>query len=162
MVVHTVPGIQVRFAADHDRLDGLFADYQRFKRTEYGRAKEAFREFKFGLQRHIIWEEQVLFPLFEKKTGMLHRGPTEVMRMEHRIIGSYLEAIHTHVREHDPNTDDEEQALLGALAAHNQKEETVLYPMLERLLSDDERAQAFTDMAAVPEEAYRKCCGHGG
>jgi iron-sulfur cluster repair protein YtfE (RIC family) len=161
MVVHVIPSIQVRFAGDHDRLDKLFSDYQRFKRSNSGKAKEAFREFKFGLQRHIVWEEDIFFPLFEKKTGLAHTGPTEVMRMEHRIIGAYLEAIHTKVRQQDPNTDDEEEALLGALFAHNQKEERVLYPTLERLLSDDEKVQAFVAMAKLPEEAYRTCCGHG-
>ena len=28
-----------------------------------------WKEFKIGLQRHIVWEESVLFPRFEHKTG---------------------------------------------------------------------------------------------
>jgi iron-sulfur cluster repair protein YtfE (RIC family) len=151
--------IQEAFAADHDRLDGLFADFCQWKRSDYTRAREAFKEFKFGLQRHIIWEETILFPLFEQKTGMVRCGPTEVMRTEHRRIGECLEAIHQKVKAQDPHSDPEEQALLEALTIHNEKEETILYPALDRLLSDDEKAAAFVAIEKVPEEAYRTCCG---
>src|SRR5579884_3385315 len=67
--------VQTSFAHDHDRLDELLETYRRLKRVDFDQAKQAFREFKFGLQRHIIWEETVLFPLFEEKTGMRDRGP---------------------------------------------------------------------------------------
>jgi iron-sulfur cluster repair protein YtfE (RIC family) len=156
----TEAGIQAMFAADHDRLDGLFEGFRQAKKTDFARAKELFKEFKFGLQRHIVWEEQVLFPLFEKKTGLVNQGPTEVMRREHRQIGAHLEAVHEKVRNQDPGSDREEQALLAALAAHNEKEEKVLYPALDGLLSEAEKASAFTAMEQVPEEAYKVCCGH--
>jgi len=141
-------------------LDGLFADFRRLKRTDFARAKECFKEFKFGLQRHIVWEEQILFPLFERKTGMTQGGPTAVMRTEHRLIGDRLEAIHQKVRAQDPDCDREEEALLEVLSSHNQKEENVLYPALDRFLSAAEVATAFEAMKKVPEEAYRTCCGH--
>lgn len=155
----TMPSIQSAFATDHDRLDGFFVSFQTWKRTDFAKAREAFKEFKFGLQRHIIWEETILFPLFEKKTGMYQTGPTEVMRQEHRQIGDCLEAIHKKVQQRDPNSDAEERSLLAILVAHNQKEETVLYPALDRLLSDEEKAAASDAMEKIPEEAYQVCCG---
>jgi iron-sulfur cluster repair protein YtfE (RIC family) len=90
--------VQASFAQDHDRLDQPLETYRRLKRVDFARAKQAFKEFKFGLQRHIIWEETVLFPLFEEKSGMHDRGPTAVMRAEHREIGQCLEALHDKVR----------------------------------------------------------------
>lgn len=158
----TTQGIQTTFAADHDRLDELFTRFRQHKQSDFVRAREFFKEFKFGLQRHIIWEEQVLFPLFEQKTGIYHNGPTDVMRAEHRRIGAHLEAIHDKVRRQEPNSDREEQELLAALAAHNEKEERVLYPMLDRLLTNDEKDAAFKAIEKVPEEAYKTCCGHQG
>jgi regulator of cell morphogenesis and NO signaling len=151
-MLETDSGIREAFAADHDRLDSLFESYRRIKRKDSDRAKEFFKEFKFALQRHIVWEEQILFPLFEEKTGIFHAGPTEVMRQEHRLIGMYLEAVHDKVRKRDPNSDNEVYALQSALALHNQKEENILYPTLDRLLSDEEKANAFTAMECVPEE----------
>jgi len=155
----TAQTIQSAFAADHDRLDALFADFARLRRSDFARAREVFREFKFGLQRHIVWEEHILFPLFEQKTGIHQHGPTEVMRIEHRRIGDCLEAIHRKVKAQDPDCGEEEEALLEALTVHNEKEESILYPALDRLLSDAEKAAAFEAMEKVPEESYRTCCG---
>jgi len=155
--------VQTSFTHDHDRLDGFLETYRRLKLEDFATAKQAFREFKFGLQRHIIWEETVLFPLFEEKTGMRDHGPTVVMRSEHREIGRYLEALHEKVRQQDVDSDQEEQALIQALLLHNQKEENILYPAIDRLSSVEERAAAFKTMEDLPEEAYRTCCGghHG-
>ncbi len=151
--------VQTSFAHDHDRLDQLLETYRRLKGVDFAQAKQAFREFTFGLQRHIIWEETVLFPLFEEKTGMRDRGPTAVMRAEHREIGRCLEALHDKVRRQDADSGREEQALLQALFAHNHKEENVLYPAIDRLSSAEEKAAAFKTMEELPEEAYRTCCG---
>jgi iron-sulfur cluster repair protein YtfE (RIC family) len=153
--------IKIYFEADHDRLDGLFKKFQELKRTEFEKAKESFKEFKSGLQRHIIWEEEILFPLFERKTGSTS-GPTQVMRMEHRQIREYLESIHKKVLDQSalggPDSDQEEQMLLAVLSAHNQKEENILYPAIDRLLSDTEKAYVFNAMKNIPEERYQFCC----
>ena len=53
---------------DHDRLDGLFKDFQSAKAGDPAKAKALFSEFKRSLQRHIIWEEEILFPRFERRT----------------------------------------------------------------------------------------------
>ena len=146
---------------DHDRLDNLFEQFQKLKRTHFSLAKTAFKEFKFGLQRHIIWEEEILFPLFEQKTGLISGGPTNVMRMEHRLIGKYLEEIHQKVKAGDMDSEGEEQMLLNTLFAHNQKEEQILYPAIDRALSEDEREGVFKSMKDLPEERYQHCCTPG-
>ena len=101
------------YEQDHDRLDELFKTFQKMKRSDFAKAKEAFKEFKFGLQRHIVWEEDLLFPLWEKKTGMSEDGPTVVMRVEHRQIGQQLEAIHGKVAEQNPDSDQEGTGAVG-------------------------------------------------
>jgi iron-sulfur cluster repair protein YtfE (RIC family) len=146
------------FEADHDRLDELFKKFQHLKQTESPKAKEIFKEFKVGLQRHIVWEEEILFPLFERKTGIAQGGPTQVMRMEHRQIRDLLESIHKKIQDQNPDTDPEEQTLLSVLSAHNQKEENILYPAIDRLVSDADRAWVFSAMKNTPEERYRTCC----
>jgi iron-sulfur cluster repair protein YtfE (RIC family) len=151
--------ISTFFGEDHDRLDGLFKEFQSLKRTDFPRAKEAFKAFKFGLQRHIVWEEDLLFPLWEDKTGMSEGGPTQVMRREHRQIGDCLEAIHQKVADQNPDSDQEEQALLGWLGNHNLKEERVLYPAIDDVANDQERERVFQAMKEIPEERYRVCCG---
>lgn len=149
--------IKTYFEADHDRLDNLFKRFQEFKQTDFPQAKECFKEFKLGLQRHIVWEEEILFPLFERKTGMTS-GPTQVMRIEHRQIRDFLEAIHKKVQVQDPGSDPEEHGLLSVLSVHNQKEEAILYPTIDRLMSDEDRAYVFGAMKKIPEERYQICC----
>lgn len=152
--------ISAFYRQDHDRLDELFKTFQQFKRADFIKAKEAFKQFKIGLQRHIVWEEDLLFPLWEEKTGMSDSGPTFVMRAEHRQIGQQLEAIHDKVVEENPECDQEEQALLGLLGSHNMKEERVLYPALDQITSAEERETVFRNMQDIPEERYRVYCGH--
>lgn len=151
--------ISAFYEQDHDRLDGLFKTFQQMKRSDFARAKEAFKEFKFGLQRHIVWEEDLLFPLWEEKTGMADGGPTFVMRNEHRQIGQQLEAIHRKVADQNPDSDQEEQALLNLLGSHNMKEERVLYPALDQVTSAEERETVFRNMKTIPEDRYKVCCG---
>jgi len=149
--------IKSYFEADHDRLDGLFTNYQLWKREDFPRAKEAFVAFKFGLQRHIVWEEEILFPLFESKTGIT-QGPTKVMRSEHKQIAEHLEAIHKKVQKADPKTDTEEQALLTTLSLHNMKEEQILYPAIDSFMTQADRTAVFDAMKKIPEERYLYCC----
>ncbi|ULA58528.1 MAG: Hemerythrin domain-containing protein [Nitrospira sp.] len=153
--------ISVTFEQDHDRLDGLFTTFQQQKRKDVAKAKEAFVEFKFGLQRHIVWEEDVLFPKWEENSGMAEGGPTQVMRTEHRIIADCLEAIHRKVQANNPDSDMEEQRLIDVLKSHNMKEERILYPSIDQVISDQERADLYQAMKDIPEERYRSCCGSG-
>ena len=150
----TVNKITEYFEADHDRLDELFNDFQKHKRTNYPRARECFTAFQFGLQRHIVWEEEILFPLFEQKTATAFGGPTYVMRMEHRQIAEHLEAISNRVKIADLDTDEEEQKLLTALRLHNQKEEYVLYPAIDQATNEEEKEMVFNTMKNIPEERY--------
>lgn len=147
------------YEKDHDRLDELFKTFQQLKRSDFPEAKEAFIEFKLGLQRHIVWEEDLLFPLWEKKTGRSEEGPTVVMRAEHRQIGQQLEAIHGKVSAQNPDSDQEEQALLDILGSHNRKEERALYPAIDQVASLEDRETVFRNMKNLPEERYKVCCG---
>ena len=153
--------ISVTFEEDHDRLDALFTTFQQQKRKDMAKAKEAFVEFKFGLQRHIVWEEDVLFPKWEENSGMAEGGPTQVMRTEHRIIGECLEGIHQKVQANNPDSDLEEQRLVDVLKSHNMKEERILYPSIDQVITDQERAELYQAMKDIPEERYRTCCGSG-
>jgi regulator of cell morphogenesis and NO signaling len=139
------------YEKDHGRLDELFKTFQQLKRSHPPKAKGVFEEFKFGLERHIVWEEDLLFPLWEKKTGRSEEGPTVVMRGEHRQIKRQLEAIHGNVLQHNCGSDQEEQALLDVLGSHNRKEERALYPAIDQVASPEDREAVFRNMKLSPE-----------
>lgn len=143
------------FEQDHDRLDELFRRFQTLKHSDFYRAKEAFVQFHFGLQRHITWEEKILFPLFERRTGMSPTmGPTAVMRLEHGRIREYLDGIYRKVEQTNPHTDEEENGLLKVLGLHNDKEELILYPAMDQHMTDADRDEVFSAIRAIPDEQY--------
>lgn len=150
--------IAAYYKEDHDRLDELFKTFQTLKRSDFTKAMEAFKEFKVGLQRHILWEEELLFPLWEEKTGMIEDGPTPVMRFEHEQIKQLLEVIHQKVEVQNLDTDQNEQALINLLSSHNRKEERALYPAIDNVTNADERATIFSNMNSIPEDRYNSCC----
>jgi len=51
---------------DHDRLDVIFAAFQKANVIDPEQAKSLFDNFETGLRRHIVWEEEILFPVFEE------------------------------------------------------------------------------------------------
>ncbi len=147
------------FAADHDRLDSFFAEFMRLKKSDFPRAKSYFKNFLKGLKRHIVWEEEVLFPFFEKQTGMVESGPTRVMREEHRLIHSALDVLHDKVRQADAACDSEIQKLTDVLSQHNSKEENILYPAIDQMMKSGDAAAIFQAMDNIPEDRFEGCCG---
>ena len=133
-------GVTEALGWDHDRLDALERGAVRAWDTGDTRTGPRLHlQFAFGLLRHIRFEEGVLFPEFERVTGMSpDRGPTAVMRAEHRAIEPLLvdmsEAALRGVR---PATTVSAE-LRALLHEHNVKEEKVLYPLLDRALGAEE------------------------
>ena len=135
-------------SVDHDRLDNKIKKYSTEKLVDIERAESIFLSFKSELERHIIWEEDILFPVFERKTGIKDGGPTSVMRIEHIEIKKYLQEIKRklHVKKiQDPCK--EEVALFKVLESHNQKEENILYPGIDNLTSEQEKEQMIKQMS---------------
>lgn len=136
------------YAVDHDEIDQLLERFRASKMGDRPAALVMYREFKTRLERHIGWEEDILFPLFEQLTGMAENGPTVVMRAEHRQIRSFLDSIGATLQQGDASIDADESALLEVLAAHNFKEENILYPMIDRQVSAADREAVFARMRA--------------
>lgn len=128
---------------DHDRLDGLLGEATtRVENGQLAQALSLFRAFDAGLRRHIRIEEDVLFPLFEARTGTRTGGPTVVMRAEHRAIESELDRMRLALELGDASEYASGLATLhGVLGAHNLKEESVLYPTTDDLLEASERLE---------------------
>jgi iron-sulfur cluster repair protein YtfE (RIC family) len=142
---------------DHDRLDSLFKGFRSEKSINIDKAKSQFLDFQTGLLRHIVWEEEILFPIFEQKTGMHDSGPTAVMRMEHRQIKEFLEKIHNKIAAREIKEITElEDGLLEVLTAHNEKEENILYPWIDNSVSEEEREEAFKKMKNLPPEKFNQ------
>lgn len=125
-------------SSDHDRLDKIFETFQNVKVKDIAKAKELFLTFKKGLERHIVWEEELLFPAFDAKHNLKDSGPTAAMKDEHKQIKEFLVKIEEKISKNDANSDDFEVELLNVLGMHNHKEEMMLYPGIDDSLNSDE------------------------
>ena len=125
-------------AKDHDRLDALFQKFISAKKEDLPTAKQVFVEFKRGLERHIMWEEEILFPIFEGRTGMHASGPTQIMRLEHEQIKGFLEEINDKLAKEITVADSLQRDLFDLLKMHNDKEEGILYPWIDQVASKKE------------------------
>jgi len=141
---------------DHARLDRLFEQFLDCKLNDAVEAMQCFTEFRNGLQRHIAWEEEILFPLFERLSGRTEVGPTSVFRMEHRQIRDLLETIGEKLQTIESDSSAEEAELASLLERHTQKEEDFLYPGVDKLLSPEERETVLKQMLEVPEDHYKE------
>ena len=140
------------FQTDHRRLDAIFDRFKdAIRAKKFEEAASAFREFRLGLTRHIRAEEEILFPVFEDKTGMHDAGPTAVMRMDHKDIKELMDKIVNAADAKDEKTAvDSAQVIFNILADHNMKEEHILYPETDSFLSDAERSQVIKKAQTLP------------
>ncbi len=145
----SAPSINEYLTEDHDRLDDLLERFQEWRVKDLGRAKDFLTQFTLGLRRHLRWEETILFPLFEQKTGQT--GLTNTLQGEHDEIMQWLGALGQKVEENDAACGHEEKMLVEELGGHNAREEYALYPQLDKLLTEEEQRATFEAMAAVPE-----------
>ncbi len=126
---------------DHRRLDAILGDAERAaQRADVEGARKNFAAFAAGLARHIDVEEGVLFPELE---GMHPgaRGPTSVMRGEHRELRALLGTIERELAAAGPGWGPALGRLKELLGAHDTKEERVLYPMADAAASRAGRSE---------------------
>ncbi|MFZ0888536.1 MAG: hemerythrin domain-containing protein [Candidatus Binataceae bacterium] len=112
-------------------------------------------QFIFGLRRHIRMEEDHFFPLFEDRSRIpAGSGPTAVMRAEHQEIEATLRAVEKLFDAHDCaaviQTIEGQRAHPSSLfRSHDAKEENVLYPMADRLFTQEEKDDLCLKMQTV-------------
>ena len=133
----TLRAVTEALSWDHDRLEEI--ERRAFEAHAAGDAAgavAAWKEFAHGLKRHIRFEEGILFPVFEERTGAPPAaGPTAVMRIEHRQIEGFLDAIASAL-ERAADALPLRARLHHVLGDHNIKEERILYPATDQSLDE--------------------------
>jgi uncharacterized protein (DUF2249 family)/hemerythrin-like domain-containing protein len=126
---------------DHDRLDRLERTaFDAWGAGDSASAEAAFALFAHGLRRHIGFEEALLFPEFERRNGIdPGAGPTAGLRTEHRQILALVSAIELAVRSEAVPAPLLRRHLQDELRAHSHKEEHLLYPMADSVLTPGQR-----------------------
>ena len=124
-------------AESHAGCDELLARAENLAAGEDWRnLTEVFDAFVVATEKHFSNEENILFP---KTEGILPPGgPVEVMKFEHRQMRDPIANLREQLSEQDQTGFlGEIETLLILMQQHNMKEEQILYPMLDQILSDE-------------------------
>lgn len=129
-------GIRDFMTSGHKDCDEAFARAETaVGGGDWEAAAAGFGTFHAVMAQHLAMEEVVLFPAFEDATGMSGGGPTEIMRMEHARMRELFEEMRQAIGARDPEQSlGLCETLLMLMQQHNAKEESMLYPMLDRVL----------------------------
>lgn len=142
---------------DHDRLDRILRGFQQAReKVDLSRARNLFQEFNAGFQQHLDWEEEILFPLIERRTGMHLPGPSTAMHVEHQQIKALLKQIEDAMGKKTAGAEESIQALAEMLTVHVKREEKVLYPWIDMTLTELEREEALNKMTETTATDDRK------
>jgi hemerythrin-like domain-containing protein len=124
--------------ADHRACDEEFAEMENAVASDnWTFAQEKFDKFTCDLEHHFNMEEQIMFPTFEERTGMVG-GPTAMMRMEHEQMRSVVDQM-----KGDLSSQNKDhffglsESLMMLMQQHNMKEEQMLYAMVDSHLGAD-------------------------
>lgn len=122
---------------DHRKCDLNFGDIEDFVRNKnFHAAKELFAKWSAMNLEHFNVEEKILFPELEKAIGQ-QIPPVYVMLSEHMQIKALIQQLENALAKED------KESFLGnadtcmiMIQQHNMKEEQILYPMIDRALSN--------------------------
>lgn len=150
------PTITALMQRHHHQCDEHLREAQAFARaSDPAACKHAFARFRDDTLGHFAAEEDVLFPAFERASGMSH-GPTQVMRGEHRQMRELLEDLEAALADDDLETWAElVQPLEILMQQHNLKEENILYPMCDRGVG------LMPELIGALDEALHVAADHG-
>lgn len=132
-----------------ERLESLFSLCQRIDAEEEKATvmEELVREvvdFSSNLEFHSVREEDILFRMMEVYLGK-NGGPIAVMEYEHEQANGYINSFLSIAKNGSQSNEDmiQNSGLIKnayhTLLDHFMKEEQVLYPMAEKLFSDEEK-----------------------
>jgi hemerythrin-like domain-containing protein len=136
-------GITTALYEHHKLCDGDFADAEAAAhKGDWAGCAGAFGRFRDELLAHFGVEEDVLFPAFERQTGMTG-GPTQIMRYEHGQMRELLQQLEQALAGRNAaGFGGAAETLLVMMQQHNMKEENILYPMCDQALGQDGEIQS--------------------
>lgn len=142
--------LRERFARHRDFVVGL----------EFARALKVLIDFEQALKRHMEDEEKHILPLYESRVGHVPGGDPRFFYLEHANLLRNLETLKESLRRLALNPDagrrqaheflHEEGLFLQLLEHHDLRERNILYPSLDRVLSEEER-KALLEACERPE-----------
>ncbi|HSP06307.1 MAG TPA: hemerythrin domain-containing protein [Acidobacteriota bacterium] len=123
------------------------------QKFDEGGIRGTMRFFDERIVLHRRKEEEVLFPVVGRHIGLEH-GPIAHMLEEHRIEKQRIEQIREALtRLPDPHAKESIRAagyaILDLLRAHIEKEDTILFPLSEEMMTPEEKSGVHEGFEAI-------------
>jgi hemerythrin-like domain-containing protein len=137
----------------HKELDEMFLLHQEaLLYLDLDRAVEILWEYEAKLLAHMKAEEELLLPIYQERAGRVPGGPVELFLGEHKKMRAFLQEFHKAIvqmqAEESARLRRSVLALLDRqfmykhlVEHHDLREKNILYPWLDRITSDEERAR---------------------
>jgi len=127
------------FLEDHDRIESMLSDFKKHKHEGSKKTYELFKDLSGALVRHFH-QEEILYSTYKHKTGQII-AVLQTVREEHEIILKKLSKINDSLMKQ--NSDIDVSELFTLLQRHKNVEDRLLYPELDRVLTDKEREEVY-------------------
>jgi hemerythrin-like domain-containing protein len=145
----------------HQRLDDLFLAHQRaLLRLDLDSAATALETYAGELLAHIRDEEALMIPLYQERAKIPLGGAVEIYLGEHEKLKRLLVLFAEEIDKIRTMADVERGVLFlidsqyifkRLLVHHDARERKMLYPLLDDVTSEGERAQLFARFESVPK-----------
>ena len=142
----------------HKELDALFAEHQfALVRFEFALAQNLLLQYESRLLDHMSDEEVFLLPLYAERAPIEKGGDVKLFLSEHekmrqhvRLFAESTELLKTDNRPERVLIEllDRESFYKRLCSHHDIREERILYPALDKVTTESERAALFARFAA--------------
>jgi len=134
----------------HSDLESMFLTHQRaLLRFEFPKALELLNDYERCLLVHMQDEENILIPIYEQQAVVERGGNARLLLDDHKRMCSILELFKEQIEllttDDEPDTRllmllDREAFYKRLCTHHDMREQQYLYPKLDAILSDEEKA----------------------
>lgn len=154
------------FLVVHGQLDELFLDHQRsLLRLDLMGASTALEAYTIELFGHMR-DEEVMIPLYRERVAPPVGGAAEIFLGEHDKMRQYLVLFREELAKLEA-VDDLERGVLFLLDSqhifkrllvhHDTRERKMLYPLLDRVTTEQERESLFALLNSLPTITTAAC-----
>jgi iron-sulfur cluster repair protein YtfE (RIC family) len=144
----------------HDDLDGYFRQHQiALLHFEFGAALDRLLEYEKNLRMHMRDEEEILLPIYAERAEIPRSGGVKLFLDEHEKMLAHVELFKEQTKklisEDSPDDGlilllDRESFYKRLTSHHDNREHDILFPMLDQITTDEEKADILNRISAKP------------
>jgi hemerythrin-like domain-containing protein len=144
----------------HDDLDAYFRLHQvALLCFQFGEALEHLREYERNLKAHMLDEEEMLLPIYAERAEIPRAGGVKLFLDEHEKMLAYIELFKEQTEKLATEAEPEDGLILlldresfykRLGSHHDHREHDILYPILDQITTDEEKADILARATAKP------------